>query len=63
VEPKDRGESLPVTAEVGDEGGSYADPTNQVATFNNDADRERDEALPPAPERLDDTARRPPRRD
>lgn len=24
---------LPVTAEVGSEGGSYADPTNQVATF------------------------------
>ena len=24
---------LPVTAEVGGEGGSFADPTNQVATF------------------------------
>ena len=25
--------SLPVTAEVGGEGGSYADPTSQVETF------------------------------
>jgi hypothetical protein len=27
---------LPVTAEVGSEGGSYADPTTQVATFGNE---------------------------
>ncbi len=29
---------LPVTAEVGSEGGSYADPTMQVATFGNDGE-------------------------
>lgn len=27
---------LPITAEVGGEGGSYADPTQQVATFQGD---------------------------
>ena len=27
---------LPVTGEVGSEGGSYADPTYQVATFHED---------------------------
>lgn len=31
--------SLPVTAEVGSEGGSYADPTHQVASFENDLPR------------------------
>jgi hypothetical protein len=45
---KDRGDvptgdqaerSLPVTAEVGGEGGSYADPTNQAATFHEGLDR------------------------
>lgn len=30
---------LPITAEVGSEGGSYADPTNQVASFENDVAR------------------------
>jgi hypothetical protein len=30
---------LPVTAEVGSEGGSYADPTVQVATFDGDVER------------------------
>ena len=29
---------LPVTGEVGSEGGSYADPTYQVATFDEDLD-------------------------
>jgi hypothetical protein len=29
---------LPVTAEVGSEGGSYADPTHQVATFGKPLD-------------------------
>ena len=36
--------SLPVTAEVGSEGGSYADPTHQVATFTGDV--EHSEARP-----------------
>jgi hypothetical protein len=38
VSPKDdqAEEKLPVTAEVGGEGGSYADPTTQVATFEGD---------------------------
>lgn len=31
--------SLPVTAEVGGEGGSFADPTGQVASFEGDLDR------------------------
>ena len=30
---------LPITAEVGSEGGSYADPTNQVASLQNDVAR------------------------
>lgn len=30
---------LPVTSEVGSEGGSYADPTVQVATFRGDVPR------------------------
>lgn len=30
---------LPVTGEVGDEGGSFADPTLQVATFEQDLER------------------------
>jgi hypothetical protein len=33
--------SLPVTAEVGSEGGSYADPTHQVASFENNLPRTR----------------------
>jgi hypothetical protein len=31
-----RDKKLPVTAEVGGEGGSFADPTQQVATFDGD---------------------------
>jgi hypothetical protein len=31
--------SLPVTAEVGDEGGSFADPTAQVAAFEGEPGR------------------------
>ena len=31
-----RENKLPVTGEVGGEGGSYADPTMQVPTFEND---------------------------
>lgn len=34
-----RENKLPVTAEVGDEGGSYADPTIQVPTFHDDIAR------------------------
>lgn len=34
-----REHKLPVTAEVGDEGGSYADPTIQVPTFHDDIAR------------------------
>lgn len=36
----DRDGTLPVTAEVGSEGGSFADPTVQVATFEGDVARE-----------------------
>ncbi len=32
--------TLPVTAEVGGEGGSYADPTTQVATFGRELEQE-----------------------
>lgn len=39
TENDDRRErTLPVTAEVGSEGGSFADPTMQVATFSEDSD-------------------------
>jgi hypothetical protein len=31
--------SLPVTGEVGGEGGSFADPTHQVSTFRGDIER------------------------
>jgi hypothetical protein len=34
-----RDRTLPVTAEVGSEGGSYADPTSQVTTFEGDIER------------------------
>jgi hypothetical protein len=34
-----REETLPVTAEVGSEGGSFADPTHQVSTFEGDIER------------------------
>lgn len=34
-----RENTLPVTAEVGAEGGSYADPTIQVPTFQEDLPR------------------------
>lgn len=36
-----RDRTLPITAEVGSEGGSYADPTLQVPTFNDDIRRSR----------------------
>src|SRR3954470_18958948 len=36
---RDTDRRLPVTAEVGGEGGSYAEPTIQVATFDEDIDR------------------------
>jgi hypothetical protein len=36
--PMYRDEKLPVTAEVGSEGGSYADPTFQEATDHGDID-------------------------
>ncbi|CAN5421174.1 hypothetical protein BH23ACI1_BH23ACI1_08280 [soil metagenome] len=40
TESDDRRENkLPVTAEVGSEGGSFADPTTQVATFEDDVAR------------------------
>ena len=35
----DEADRLPVTAEVGSEGGSYADPTTQVATERGDLPR------------------------
>lgn len=43
-----RENKLPVTAEVGDEGGSYADPTIQVPTFHEDLGRT-DETVSDAP--------------
>ena len=37
--PDDRAnQTLPITGEVGSEGGSYADPTTQAATFGREAD-------------------------
>lgn len=42
-------ETLPVTAEVGDEGGSYADPANQAATFSGPAGHRRVDAEQVAP--------------
>jgi hypothetical protein len=49
----DKTRRLPVTAEVGDEGGSYADATQQAETFsgvfgNPRVDRERTAATAPA---------------
>lgn len=41
---------LPVTGEVGSEGGSFADPTIQVATFEGDVARTRAPAHREAPE-------------
>lgn len=38
--------SLPLTAEVGSEGGSYADPTNQVSTFGDHDGLRREEDRP-----------------
>jgi hypothetical protein len=38
--------SLPVTGEVGSEGGSYADPTVQVPTFKEDLGRIAENAEP-----------------
>lgn len=38
MDHRDRSDSkLPVTSEVGSEGGSFADPTHQVATFSGPA--------------------------
>jgi hypothetical protein len=53
--PKYRDEKLPVTAEVGSEGGSYADPTYQEATNTGDIDTESraiapDHLLPEGPD-------------
>jgi hypothetical protein len=48
-ETEDRRENkLPVTAEIGGEGGSYADPTIQVPTFHEDLPRT-DETVTDAP--------------
>ena len=38
--------ALPVTGEVGSEGGSYADPTTQVAEFTGDVGRTAEAAEP-----------------
>jgi hypothetical protein len=53
--PKYRDEKLPVTGEVGSEGGSYADPTFQRATEEGDIDMAStpvapDHIIPPGPE-------------
>ena len=37
---------MPVTGEVGSEGGSYAEPTNQVPTFKEDLGRVAENAEP-----------------
>lgn len=37
---------LPVTGEVGSEGGSFADPTYQVATFDQDLGRKAEAVEP-----------------
>ena len=52
-----REKTLPVTAEVGGEGGSYADPTLQVPTFDNDIPHSDDVV----PEPLTPDAERTPR--
>jgi hypothetical protein len=44
--PKYRDERLPVTAEVGGEGGSYADPTYQIATNRGDVPTTEEQAAP-----------------
>ena len=38
--------NLPVTGEIGSEGGSYGDPTTQVATFKEDLGRVAENAEP-----------------
>ncbi len=53
--PKYRDERLPVTAEVGGEGGSHADPTFQKATEEGDIDIADehvapDHIIPPGPD-------------
>jgi hypothetical protein len=53
--PKYRDEKLPVTGEVGGEGGSYADPTFQRATEEGDIDIAStpgapDHIVPPGPD-------------
>jgi hypothetical protein len=53
--PKYRDDKLPVTAEVGGEGGSYADPTFQKATEEGDIETESrpvgpDHMIPPGPD-------------
>ena len=47
-----REHKLPVTGEVGGEGGSFADPTTQVPTFEQDLPRTDEPAAetPPDPE-------------
>lgn len=57
MSPKDKTHEpkLPVTAEVGGEGGSFADPTTQVATFEGDVPNAGEPATDtPAPERDDE---------
>lgn len=54
MSPKDQKHEprLPVTAEVGGEGGSFADPTTQVATFEGDVPNAGEPATDtPTPER------------
>jgi hypothetical protein len=50
--PKYRDERLPVTEEVGSEGGSYADPTFQDATEHGDVESP---ARPASPDHLNPT--------
>jgi hypothetical protein len=44
--PQPEEKDLPVTGEVGSEGGSYADPTIQVPTFKEDLGRVAENAEP-----------------
>jgi hypothetical protein len=57
-----RREKLPVTAEVGDEGGSYADATVQAETFtdNNPPVDKRIQPSSPPDVRTDETSPEPP---
>lgn len=51
---------LPVTGEVGSEGGSFADPTNQVAEFEGDVGRTAEASEPATADAVTEDATRYP---